>query len=238
MTEMQDDPPLGLVNRNAEWMPPSGATLAAWKGTRIKMPWLAAALDAGRLAPFWERGDRLDGYVGWGLKPPARIARYWALARRFPYWIVEDGFLRSVGLGKSGVPPISIVVDDLGIHFDARTPSRFERICADHDFQPMLERARDLRSAVVRFRLTKYNHLPDIPPRLPPKKRPRVLLIDQVDGDFSVIGGCANRASFAAMLDTALKIRRAPTCSSGCIRTWWPAMSTAISTHSPPASPG
>src|SRR5262249_24023431 len=41
---------------------------------------------------------------------------------------LEDGFLRSVGLGSDFTPALSLVVDDLGIYFDPRRESRLERM--------------------------------------------------------------------------------------------------------------
>src|SRR5690606_32014187 len=41
---------------------------------------------------------------------------------------VEDGFLRSRGLGAELVPPLSLVLDDLGIYYDPGRESRLERL--------------------------------------------------------------------------------------------------------------
>src|SRR4051812_4800189 len=41
---------------------------------------------------------------------------------------VEDGFLRSVGLGADLVSPLSWVFDDQGIYFDPRQPSALESL--------------------------------------------------------------------------------------------------------------
>ena len=41
---------------------------------------------------------------------------------------VEDGFLRSRGLGAALVPPLSLVADDLGIYYDPSRPSRLEAL--------------------------------------------------------------------------------------------------------------
>ncbi|MEN8807144.1 MAG: hypothetical protein ABF291_06690, partial [Desulfobacterales bacterium] len=43
-----------------------------------------------------------------------------------PYLALEDGFLRSVLPGTKGDPPLSVVVDDVGIYYDATLPSRLE----------------------------------------------------------------------------------------------------------------
>ncbi|MEL6959313.1 MAG: capsular polysaccharide biosynthesis protein, partial [Pseudomonadota bacterium] len=41
---------------------------------------------------------------------------------------VEDGFLRSKGLGADLIAPLSLVLDDLGIYYDPREPSRLEAL--------------------------------------------------------------------------------------------------------------
>ena len=42
---------------------------------------------------------------------------------------VEDGFLRSRGLGADLVPPLSLIIDDIGLYFDPTRPSGFEKLC-------------------------------------------------------------------------------------------------------------
>ena len=66
--------------------------------------------------------------LGWGNKPNTKKARDYAIKHNLPYWALEDGFLRSVGLGIDGHPPLSLVVDDLGIYYDHSKPSRLEAL--------------------------------------------------------------------------------------------------------------
>lgn len=47
-------------------------------------------------------------------------------ARRFVR--VEDGFIRSIGLGADHTKPLSLAFDDHGIYYDATAPSRLEEI--------------------------------------------------------------------------------------------------------------
>ena len=71
---------------------------------------------------------------------------------------VEDGFLRSVGLGADLVRPLSWVFDWRGIHYDPSRPSDLEDLLQHADFEPeMLARAASLRERLVRERLGKYN---------------------------------------------------------------------------------
>lgn len=71
---------------------------------------------------------------------------------------IEDGFLRSVGLGVDLVRPLSWVIDRQGMHFDATRPSELEAILAMTDFDPSVRaRAAALRTRIVAEQLTKYN---------------------------------------------------------------------------------
>jgi capsular polysaccharide export protein len=103
---------------------------------------------------------------------------------------LEDGFLRSVGLGSDFTPALSLVVDDLGIYFDPRRESRLERMLNEHDFSPaLLDQARSLRHRLVERRLSKYNLQHRDARVAPPQKAAgrRVLLVPgQVEDDGSV----------------------------------------------------
>ena len=69
------------------------------------------------------RGRMAAAVLGWGLKPSAQRAARLAARRGLPLWRCEDGFVRSLGLGADG-PPLSLVLDDHGIYYDARRASR------------------------------------------------------------------------------------------------------------------
>jgi capsular polysaccharide export protein len=81
-----------------------------------------------------------------------------ALAQRDPPVIeIEDGFIRSAGLGADCVPPLSIIADASGPHFAPAAPSEIETLLQEGEFPPdLLERARDLREAIVAGGLSKY----------------------------------------------------------------------------------
>ena len=70
---------------------------------------------------------------------------------------VEDGFIRSAGLGADCVPPLSIVVDSSGIYFDPRQQSDLEQLLQHGSFgEDLLLRARQLRQLIVEFGISKY----------------------------------------------------------------------------------
>lgn len=104
---------------------------------------------------------------------------------------MEDGFIRSVGLGSDFNWPYSLVVDRKGIYYDPSRPSELEDICnamPEHpDHAALLERAAALRALILDKELTKYNtgfHAA-LPPKFP-KGKTIVLVPGQVEDDASV----------------------------------------------------
>lgn len=144
--------------------------------------------------------------IAWGDRPLARIAGVVARLRRRPLLRLEDGFLRSVGLGKAGAPTLSIIMDRKGMHFDARRPSDIEDLL---NRLPLADAGRRARAAalieVIRAaRLDKYNLPPDPTADLQ-KLEGRILLVDQVFGDRSIAGAGADQQTFLAMLEAAIQ---------------------------------
>lgn len=104
---------------------------------------------------------------------------------------VEDGFLRSRGLGAELVPPLSLVLDDLGIYFDPTRESRLERLLNAAESLPSdaLGRARRLRRKLVAAGISKYNlSRPALVPdtRRDGDGRRRILVPAQVEDDASI----------------------------------------------------
>lgn len=121
----------------------------------------------------WKRGP-LQGFFGREkplrfVRDPARAeALAQATGRRLIGWAgavpegfaglrVEDGLLRSRGLGAELVPPLSLVLDDLGIYYDPACESRLERLILAPPPPGGAARAARLRAAIVGAGLTKYN---------------------------------------------------------------------------------
>jgi capsular polysaccharide export protein len=99
-------------------------------------------------------------------------------------WI-EDGFIRSGGLGAECRPPASITLDWRAPHYDPRRPSDLETLLAEHRFRPsLLARADRLAGAVVAHGVTKYN-LPGPAFVRPADGRRHVLVAGQVEDDAS-----------------------------------------------------
>lgn len=117
---------------------------------------------------------------------------------------IEDGFIRSAGLGAKLVPPCSIVVDHSGIYYDPRTTNDLEQILAEADFCPELsQRAAKLAAFVTRHGITKYSEGGSVPNALPVARR-KVLVAGQVADDRSVKLGCGE---VAGTLDLLRRVR-------------------------------
>jgi len=99
---------------------------------------------------------------------------------------IEDGFLRSSGLGADLVRPLSLVIDDLGIYYDATRPSRLEHNLQSHHLDATAtDRARALRERLVALDLTKYNLGKQSWTR-PKTSQPVLFVVGQVETDASI----------------------------------------------------
>ncbi|HET9159210.1 MAG TPA: hypothetical protein VFN88_01235, partial [Caulobacteraceae bacterium] len=104
---------------------------------------------------------------------------------------VEDGFLRSVGLGAAFTPASSLVLDTRGIYYDPEGSSDLRHILETARFDPpLIAQAARLRARIGQTALTKYN-LSGERPALPAKRGsgPMILIPGQVENDASVISG-------------------------------------------------
>ncbi len=111
---------------------------------------------------------------------------------------IEDGLIRSRGLGAELVPPLSLVRDDLGIYYDPTRESRLERLIAEPLPPGGSERAAQLVAALVAAGVTKYNLLGAAMPELPAGRR--ILVPGQVEDDASVrLGAGAERGNLALL---------------------------------------
>ena len=167
--------------------------ISFWKRARV------SAMVGGRIGPAFRKttaaalriAARRGGAIAvWPSRAPAALTEQ-ARAAAIPLLRVEDGFVRSVGLGADFRPPLSLVLDRLGLYYDATGPSDLERLLAETPFPAaLLRRAAALRHRMVLDRVTKYNlqqteHL-DLP------RTGRIILVPgQVADDRSILLGGA-----------------------------------------------
>ena len=105
---------------------------------------------------------------------------------------VEDGFLRSRGLGADLTPPLSLVVDDLGIYYDPTAPSRLEALIEASTTLPEVARKRadTLIKSLIKTGLSKYNVGSHETANIPTGRR--ILVPGQVEDDESIRLGTTN----------------------------------------------
>ena len=156
------------------------AAMRLWKRPRLQA--VFGGVKPVRFRDDPGAADRLAAATGrrlllWAGKEPA------GFAPDAPCLRVEDGFLRSRGLGAELVPPLSLVTDDLGIYYDPTRPSRLEALIAAPLSDTQRARADALVGRLKAEGLSKYN-LPGAVPDLPPGHR--ILVPGQVEDDASI----------------------------------------------------
>lgn len=141
--------------------------------------------------------------IAWGNKPSSVKAQRFAERRHLDVVRLEDGFLRSLLLGHQS-PPLSVVIDDVGIYYDAAQPSRLEQLITKPLCEAQRQRARELLKQWQTLRVSKYNH--SVEKVIPAVDKQFVLVVDQTKGDASVRDGLADESCFRKMLDSALTL--------------------------------
>jgi len=168
--------------------------MAAWKRRRVAALFAHAGGEPGfvrrpqrAIAAAKRRGGAVAAWAG-AMPPGFREACAHA---GVPLLTVEDGFVRSRGLGARFLPGAAYAVDDRGVYYDPTRPSALEHLLATAEFPPdLLARAAALRQAIVARGVTKYNLGGAAPVIAAPPGRPRLLVPGQVEDDASVrLGG-------------------------------------------------
>ncbi|WP_323156755.1 hypothetical protein U0025_04770 [Sphingobium yanoikuyae] len=121
---------------------------------------------------------------------------------------IEDGFIRSAGLGSRLVPPCSIVVDWSGIYYDPRETSDLETLLSSAELgADLCRRAANLIQFLSRHGITKYGSERGTLLSLSDRRR-KVLVAGQVADDRSVRLG---RADVTNSLDLLRRVREIET---------------------------
>lgn len=120
---------------------------------------------------------------------------------------VEDGFLRSKGLGAELIAPLSLVLDDLGIYYDPTRTSRLEEMIRMRALlrPDQKERSERMIQALKRTKLSKYNvgqtELAELP------TGHRILVPGQVEDDASIVTGTKAVSTNLELLSAARRAR-------------------------------
>lgn len=145
-----------------------------------------------------------DTLVTWGFRRYARPS----VKPRLPVWRLEDGFLRSAGLGSNYTAPGSLVVDGQGLYFDPQAASDLETLLNDYDcHEHELSRAKALRQLIIDARVSKYDVSEADQPNHDSADKLCVLVTGQVEDDESIKRGCSDITTNAALLRAVRKFR-------------------------------
>ena len=105
---------------------------------------------------------------------------------------VEDGFIRSVGLGGNLYPPLSLLFDKKGIHYDPYRSNQLENLLQNRLVnQEELNRSKELIKLIINSDVSKYNLKFRNQIKLPKKiaKGKRIAILGQVETDNSILYG-------------------------------------------------
>jgi capsular polysaccharide export protein len=151
------------------------------------------------------------GFVGWGKKENTQKIERLSRVTNKPFYRLEDGFISYLTHPSQGGERFSMIVDDLGIYYDATSPSRLEVMLNEADVSDnLLERARHLQADIQHHFFSKYNHSA-LPSKSqlshifkPSHLKSRVLVVDQTRNDCSIKYGMATSDSFITMMNSAI----------------------------------
>ncbi|EGK8096059.1 capsular polysaccharide biosynthesis protein [Campylobacter lari] len=147
-----------------------------------------------------------DIFVGWGRKNSGLKAVELAKKYDVKFLLLEDGFLRSLNLGIENSPSFSIIKDDVGIYYDATTPSKLEKILNTYEFNSKeLEQAKKAIELIKKEKLSKYNNNLCVPKEFFSANEERVLIITQVANDASLKFGLADSFLTQDIINEAIK---------------------------------
>jgi len=152
--------------------------------------------------------SKCDGFIQWGNRqtnPKIKVASIMKEFGKIPY-IIEDGFIRSVSIGLSGAPGLSITLCGKSAYYDAFKVSNFEKVLnSERVFTSKeIEKAKFAMDNIVKNHISKYNDSPFLPVTIGRKEKSKVLIIDQRYGDQSVPSAMASEKDFQDMLIDAI----------------------------------
>ncbi|HIM75972.1 MAG TPA: capsule biosynthesis protein [Campylobacterales bacterium] len=134
--------------------------------------------------------DESSAIYIWGRKSFPLVEEF-ALKYRLKVYRVEDGFIRSIGLGSDLTQPYSLVIDSRGIYFDPSSSSDLEHIIQTAVFdEAILSRAKKIKEYLIEKKLSKYNLYENKKLDLPSDKKV-VLVPGQVEDDASIKYGAS-----------------------------------------------
>ncbi len=104
------------------------------------------------------RGQHNPTIAIWGMNETPALVAY-GEEHGVPIWRIEDGFIRSKGLGARHIPPASLMIDKSGgLYFRSDVPSELETFLTQHSFtEAERTEARIYMDRILERKITKYN---------------------------------------------------------------------------------
>ena len=171
-----------------------------WNVARFLRGAVFAKTDAAAVSKARETNGQV---VVWASRESLDLAKNCAAAG-VPLQRMEDGFLRSSGLGAELTPAASLVLDDRGIYYDPSKPSQLEFLISKSPDLPAFaaKRAAALRAQILAAGVSKYNlkgsEALDFPP-----DRNVILVPGQVEDDASIKLGAGDVRTNLGLLQVA-----------------------------------
>jgi len=155
-------------------------------------------------------------FYGWGKKKSGLKAIELSKKYNTSYVLLEDGFIRSMGLGVDESPSFSLVKDDVGIYYDATRPSKLENILNTYDFSSDYDLAVESKKAIdliLKHHISKYNHATNLNDHFKKKygleenvsESKKILIVAQTLGDMSLKYGLSEKFSTDDMIQAAIE---------------------------------
>ncbi|WP_429182896.1 hypothetical protein [Aeromonas rivipollensis] len=146
-------------------------------------------------------------FLVWGMIQPDDLDDY-ANEFSIPIYRIEDGFIRSIGLGSSHILPHSLCIDHKSIYFNSYCESELESLLSNYDFdsdRDFITRSNYCLDLIRKYSISKYNEKrSDIASMLyGPKTTKRVLVLGQVEDDQSLLYGCESIRTNAELVKLA-----------------------------------
>ena len=182
-----------------------GLNLTPWKARQIKK-FTNETKDI-KLFPFRRYKPKMKNVLVWG-----KNFNFDGLLYQTDNLIrVEDGFIRSVGLGGDLFSPVSLIFDKKGMHYDFRNQNDLEELLQTRSVNSEeLKRARNLIREIKMKKISKYNlkfeekftHFKKS------QKNKVILVLGQVETDNSIIYGVPDNSIEKTNFSLVCQVRK------------------------------
>ena len=176
--------------------------LTADSSNQIQIEFISNALQAEK-----KGFDSQSQLIAWSSKNQdevTKIGKKWGGG----FWSMEDGFIRSTGLGTDLTAPASLVLDKTGIYYDPTQVSDLETLLQTKQFDSEeLHRAELLKKSLLENELSKYNLGQSFnKSQLNIEENQIIVLIPgQVEDDASIKKGCVDINTNAELITATRK---------------------------------